>query len=278
MKIFALAQSKRLKFLVLPSSCPSVALKNDMQPIGIQTPQNVRIEYEPAALRDRMLAFFIDALIVVAGYSLVLWAILSNSFGQGLLEVGWWMNLLFVFIPLGLFFGYHFLFETFWGGQSPGKRAMGIRVIRLDGREPQPADYLLRAFFQLVDTLTSMGILAALLISSTARGQRLGDIAAHTVVVRQRNMIRFALADILRINSLEDYTPTYEQVKTLSEQDMLTVKNALARYQTFRNAAHAAAIIELTDRLCAFLNIEPRPENAVEFLKILLRDYIVLTR
>lgn len=155
---------------------------------------------------------------------------------------------------------------------------MGIRVIRLDGREPKPADYLMRAFFQLVDTLTSMGILAALLISSTARGQRLGDIAAHTVVVRQRNMIRFSLEDILRINSLEDYTPTYEQVKTLSEQDMLTVKNALARYQTFRNAAHSAAIIELTDRLCAFLNIEQRPENAVEFLKTLLRDYIVLTR
>ncbi len=249
-----------------------------MQPIEIQTPQNVQIEYEPAALRDRIIAFLIDALIFAAGYGLTLWAVLGNPSGQQLLDRGWWMNLLFVFIPLALFLGYHFFFEAFWGGQSPGKRSMGIRVIRLDGREPQPPDYLLRAFFHLVDTVTSLGILAALLISSTARGQRLGDMAAHTVVVRQRNMIRFSLDDILRINSLEDYSPTYEQVKNLSEQDMLTVKNTLARYQTFRNAAHAGAIVELTERLCALLKIERRPENAVEFLKTLLRDYIVLTR
>lgn len=249
-----------------------------MQTIEIQTAQNVVIEYEPASLRERVLAFFIDLLILIATYLVLLMGILSIPWGREMAGSGFGANLLFFFFPVAMFLGYHFLSETFGGGQSWGKKAMGIRVMRLDGREPQAQDYLLRAFFHLLETLNCAGILAALLISSTQRNQRLGDMSAHTIVVRLRHMLRFRLEDILNINSLEDYTPVYPQAAQLSERDMLTVKNALARYQQFRNPAHRQALEELGARLAELLQIREPIQEPAGFLKQLLRDYIVLTR
>jgi hypothetical protein len=181
-------------------------------------------------------------------------------------------------LPIVGFLGYHLLSEVLGNGQSWGKKSMGIQVVRLDGREPGLSDYLLRAVFHIVDTITSVGILASLLISTTAKNQRLGDITANTTVIRIRQNRRFKLEDILRINTLEDYEPQYPAVRQLSEQDMLLVKNVVNRYQTYHNPAHRQAVEELVDRLQELLHIEETPPDKIGFLKTLIRDYIVLTR
>jgi len=245
--------------------------------IDIRTTQNVTIEYELATLRERILAFLIDLFLIGTMYFLLLVLALSTIGDEGE-ESG----LLFYFIvgllPLALFMLYHLLSEVLANGQSWGKKSMGIRVVRLDGREPGLSDYLLRAVFHIVDTLTSAGILAAILISTSGKNQRLGDMTANTTVIRMRHKQRFKLEDILRINTLDDYRPQYPGVRQLSEQDMLLVKNALSRYQSYRNRAHHEVIDELVDRLQDLLGIEETPRDKVAFLKTLIRDYIVLTR
>ncbi len=247
-----------------------------MQSIDIRTTQNVTIEYELATLRERLLAFFIDLIIVGAIY-IVLFLTLLSALGDDLLN-GSMFAVLNGLLPVAGFLLYHLLSEILADGQSWGKKSMGVKVVRLDGGEPSLSDYLLRALFQIVDSLLSFGILGALLISTSGKNQRLGDMTANTTVIRVRPSQYFRLEDILKINTLEDYQPHYPQVKSLSEEDMLLVKNVIGRYRTFSNAAHRALVEELVSHLRQVLDIDEEPRDRIHFLKTLVRDYIVLTR
>jgi len=242
--------------------------------IDIRTTQNVTIEYELASLRERFFAFFIDLFIFFALYFFM---VLFLAFVLGDYITDWG----FRFLGLGQLAGlllYHFLSELFAGGQTWGKKAANLKVVRLDGQEPGPGDFLMRSLFLLVDFVFSAGVLGAILISSTFKSQRLGDLAANTAVIRVKSRLHFQLKDILAIQSMEDYVPKYPEVKQLGEADMLLIKNTLSRYQAWRNPAHAHAINEAVKVISAQLGIAPPNEKHTDFLKTLIRDYIVLTR
>lgn len=248
-----------------------------MRTIDIRTTQNVTIEYELASLRDRFLAIFIDVLIVGTAYFILLQLLLIPLRGS-LLESSFSINLAVFFFPIGIFVSYQLFSEILADGQTWGKKAIGIKVIRLDGKQPELSDYLLRAVFHMIDTVSSGGIIAALLISSNDKSQRLGDLTANTTVIRVKSNLNFRLEDILRINSLADYEPTYPEVRQLSEQDMLLIKNIISRYRRYRNKAHQEVIDELVSNLVIQLDINENPGDKIAFLKTLIRDYIVLTR
>ena len=247
-----------------------------MQTIDIRTTQNVVIEYELAPLRERIFAFFIDLIILLAFYLVFFLAIVMpmlRSAGESPM-IGAIISLGFI----GGFLLYHLLSEVLADGQSWGKKSMGIKVVRLDGQEPGLSDYLLRAVFHVVDTLFSGGILAILLILSSDKNQRLGDMTANTTVIRVRHNLRFRLEDILNINTLENYEPQYPEVRQLSEKDMLLIKNVVSRYRTYKNDAHREVVIQLVAHLTQLLGLPEAPRDKIGFLKTLIRDYIVITR
>ncbi|MEM1318708.1 MAG: RDD family protein [Bacteroidota bacterium] len=248
-----------------------------MRTIDITTTQNVTIEYELAELKDRFFAFFIDCLIVGVFYMIVFLTLLSTLMAT-ISESSLSVNFVFTLLPVGLFIFYQLFSEILADGQSWGKKAIGLKVVRLDGKEPGLSDYLLRAVFHLVDTLFSLGVVAALLVSSSNKGQRLGDMTANTTVIRTKFSMRFRLEDILKINSLDDYEPTYPEVRNLSEKDMLLIKTIISRYRQYKNEAHRQVIDQLISRLMQLLDIPERPRDEIHFLKTLIRDYIVLTR
>ena len=248
-----------------------------MRTIDIRTTQNVTIEYELASLRERFFAYFIDWLIVGAIY-LVIFLVLMSTLDGVIMESSLSLNLLLKLLPIGLFIFYQLLSEVLADGQSWGKKAIGLKVVRLDGKEPGLSDYLLRAAFHLFDTILSAGIVAALLVSSSAKGQRLGDMTANTAVIKVKFSLRFRLEDILKINSIEDYEPTYPEVRSLSEQDMLLIKTIISRSRMYKNKAHQEVVDELVGRLTNILGLAERPADKINFLKTLIRDYIVLTR
>ncbi len=248
-----------------------------MQTIDIKTTQNVTIEYELATLWERMLALLIDIIIVCAIY-MVLAILLSSALSDGSADSDYSLAMIYGLLPVVCFMLYQLLSEIIADGQSWGKKSMNIKVVRLDGQQPGLSDYLLRSVFHIVDTFFSAGILAALLISSSKKNQRLGDMTANTTVIRLRSSLNFLLSDILRISSLEDYEPRYPAIKQLSEGDMLLIKGTISRYRNHPNEAHKKAVIELVLHLKAILEIEEVPTDKIEFLKTLIRDYIVLTR
>lgn len=241
--------------------------------IEITTTQNVTIEYELAPLRERILAWLLDLVIVVLGYILC-YQLISLFFG-GISDGA----IAFFLLPLLLYFLYNIFFEIWNGGQTPGKMVMNTKVVRLDGKDPEWSDVVLRSLLQLVDSLFSAGVVGVLLIKTTGKSQRFGDMAANTTVIRLfGSHFAYRLEDILSISSLDNYQPVFPQVRRLSERDMIFIKNVLSRRQKYANQAHEEVMEDLVTHLMPLLGIEQRPVNRPEFLKTLLRDYIVLTR
>lgn len=245
-----------------------------MPNIDIRTTQNVTIEYELASLRDRFFAFLLDFVIYMVAMT-VFWQVVLLLVGDAI--EGWGVAVISMSFTVGLLI-YHLVSDLVGNGQSIGKRALGIRVVRLDGLEPGMGEYLLRSILLLLDFTFTAGALGGILIGSTYKHQRLGDLAANTTVVRNTGQLAFRLNDILKINTLENYEPQYPAVRQMTEADMLLIKNLLGRYQQLQNDAHAIAIKEAAVNICQQLNIQSPKGNHVEFLKTLIRDYIVLTR
>ena len=181
-----------------------------------------------------------------------------------------------VILPLFLF--YTLAFEIITGGLTPGKKAMNLRVIKLNGQFASPMDYITRWIFRWLDIWMSMFVIGAVLINSNRFGQRLGDMMAGTAIIKLQSIQSVSLKEILNIDSQKQYTPIYPQVILLSDKDMLLVKNTIKRAQAFNNDAHRKVIITLVEKLKAELKIEGDIKDRETFLRTLLKDYVVLTR
>ena len=247
-----------------------------MQTIEITTSQNVTIEYELAGLRERFFARLIDSIII--GFIWI--ALLIILATTTLIKSDLVQQMISVF-PFWFIIIYDLLCDLFLSGQTFGKRTQRTKVVRLDGKPTSMGDYLIRSVLLLVDYPFTVGVIGALLISTSQYHQRLGDMAANVTVIKIGTDRRFSLSDILNINTLDNYTPQYPQVRQLSEDDMLFIKNVILRFQKYRNTAHAEAVDALYEQLKKVLDVRLDAQYTTEkldFFKVLIKDYIVLTR
>ncbi|MBX9851315.1 MAG: RDD family protein [Cytophagaceae bacterium] len=246
-----------------------------MANIEINTSQNVTIEYELAPLRDRILAFILDSIIMWAGI-FVLFLLCLLFFQTRDMEnfMGYFLYL----VILPIFFFYSLVSEIIGNGLTIGKSALKIKIVKLNGKEPQLNDFITRWVFRSIDIYLSLGSIASLLISSSDKNQRMGDILANTAVIKFKPTYVIALKDLLNRTSLENYQPVYSEVTRFKDEDMLLVKQVIDRVEKHPNIAHYEALNQLVEKITQQLNISQRPKNKIEFLKTLLKDYIVLTR
>ena len=244
-----------------------------MASIEIVTSQNVPIEYELAGLRDRALAFLLDFVIIIGAMIIlrIIIAIMSLTSMDAMIYLTF-----FLLVPV--FFFYSLCMEIFCDGRSVGKMALRIKVVKLNGSEVTLSDYFIRWMFRMVDIYFSLGSIAAMLVGSSEKGQRMGDIVANTTVIRLNPKHVMNLTDLLRIGTIESYTPKFPEVKQLTEEDMLTVKAVIERYNKFPNDAHFQALELTAKTIATHLNLAKIPVNRAEFLQVVLRDYVVLTR
>jgi uncharacterized RDD family membrane protein YckC len=243
-----------------------------MASIDINTSQNVIISYELAKLWERGLAWIIDCFLngLIA---LILYFVLAFFFNEESM-----LSFLPYMVALPFCACYTLIFEFLWDGATPGKYFLRIKVIRIDGRQPIFFDYLLRWVFRLSDIWFSVGSLAAILIGSSERSQRMGDLLSNTVVVRSRSTSVRSLKEILTIKTIQEYQPRYPSVKAIREEDMLLVKHLIERNSRYSNMAHKEAVAMAAERLAFLIGLSAVPGDKVEFLKDCIRDYIVLTR
>lgn len=236
-----------------------------MRKVSIETAQNVLIDFQIASLTQRILGFLIDFIILAAVLGFAALILVSID------------PYLAYFLPV-VFVFYTPVSEMLMNGQTLGKRAMRTRVVNVNGKEPTALDFLIRWSFRLVDIYFTLGSLGIIFISTTARGQRIGGVLSNTMVVNLSSEMSLNLRDILRIEDRTKYEPQYHEAYRFSENEMLTVKAVLDRYVKYRNPAHAELVRDSAKRCAAVIGIEPPKENKEEFLRTLLRDYIVLTR
>ncbi len=239
-----------------------------MKKIEIHTTQNVTIEYALASLPERMGAFFIDTCIIWAAIGLL--NLIALIFGIS--------SMVFFFITaVPIFFLYTLAFESLNNGQSLGKYFLKIKVVKLSNEKAEIFDYIMRWAFRMIDIYLSLGSLAVLLIYSSSRSQRLGDLLADTSVIKLLDKNRYHLKSIMKINDTNDYIPKYPEVIVFTEKEMLLIKETLERYTKYPSDGHKEAMDVLLQKIEDQLKIK-HPRNITDFLKTLIKDYVFLTR
>ena len=157
----------------------------------IETPERVPLHFALASIGNRFLACAIDHAMQIMAIILMVIAftLLANysAFGDELINAPKWVKAVLIIIIFLIVSGYFAFFEWIWNGQTPGKRWLKLRVIREDGR---PVTFweaavrnLLRTFDMMPAPFYSIGLISVFISSSD---QRVGDMIAGTVVVRER--------------------------------------------------------------------------------------------
>jgi uncharacterized RDD family membrane protein YckC len=190
-----------------------------MENVRIQTTQNVDIEYQLASIGDRILATLIDFLFFFV-YILV-FSIIADITGAGTIIENRGVAAV-AFLPLML---YSLLCELFFQGKSFGKMLMKIQVVKLDGTQAGFSNYLLRWLLRVVDVLISEGVVALIVIILNGKGQRLGDIAAGTTVIKLKQ--RATIKDTILKTIKSDYQIVFKSVSHLTDNDVAIIKEVL---------------------------------------------------
>jgi uncharacterized RDD family membrane protein YckC len=161
--------------------------------IAVLTSENVRLSYTLAGLGSRMTAFIIDSILItlgIFGISIIFYLGGSIRFSD-FEDISKGMSValaIYIAVTTFLIWGYYFFFEWINWGQTPGKQIMGLRVAMADGAPADIGACAVRNVIRIVDNaLAAVGITIFIMIF-TPRYQRLGDIAAGTVVVRRRRL------------------------------------------------------------------------------------------
>ncbi|MEP2670990.1 MAG: RDD family protein [Cyclobacteriaceae bacterium] len=234
-----------------------------MQSIKVRTTQNVFIEYPIASVGDRILAFLLDRLILIA-YTIFIVALFVNAN----MEVAWiWM------MTLGIpWLFYHLLFEIFMNGQSPGKRVMKIKVVRLDGTPPTIGNYIMRWVFSFIDYYFLSGVIAVVVVAMGGKGQRLGDVVAGTSVVKLIQQKEITSSEIF-VAPEETYVPTFTQVIQLTENDIELIQRAL---EVNRDHGNSQPLMVVTERIKSLLGIQT-DLPPIKFLYTIIKDFNHIT-
>ncbi len=232
-----------------------------MPTIKIQTSQNIELEYELAGIGDRLVAYIID-LLIYAAYIITVFLIADAANGKS--GSNW--TPLFLILPI---FFYQLLCEVFLNGQSLGKKAKQIKVISLNGNQPNIGQYLIRWIFRIVDDMIGSGVIAILTISLSDKAQRVGDILAGTTVVRTNPNTAFQ--ETLFSETEADYEPQFNLVHLLNDSDITLLKEVINRYvnDPYKNDAILQKAYEKTRNI---LGVTENYE-AVSFLETVIKDY-----
>lgn len=242
--------------------------------ISVATPEGVTLEATLAGVGSRLAAAVVDFLL--RGAVLVALLILLYNLGgsgdradRSGTSAGVAIAFLLVFIFL-VWFAYDVLFETLASGRTPGKRWAGLRVVKVGGA---PVGFLassVRNILRIIDALPGFYLVGILAVLFTKRNQRLGDLAAGTLVVRDRK----------QVTSLPQATPAVAtadvglyDVSAVSGEEMATVRRFLDRRATLTPEARDRLAMEMATRLGPKVVGPPKHWDPEDFL-----EYLVATK
>jgi uncharacterized RDD family membrane protein YckC len=224
----------------------------------IRTAEGIVFSQTLAGPVARFSAWFIDQLCIQVLLSVVLklvglLALLSFNFGVVLGVIGWFV--------VGV--GYGMFFEWSWRGQTVGKKLVRLRVVDVEGRRLQFNQIAVRNLLRFVDELPLFYLVGGVACWLNSRCQRLGDIAANTVVIRSPRLAEPDLNQVLagKFNSLRQYPHLVARLR----QNMSPLEAGIALQAVLRrDEFEPAARVELFGELAAHCRakVEFPPEAA----------------
>jgi len=213
---------------------------------GVETPEHVEVRLELAGVGSRVAAALLDTIL--AYLSLLLLILVGSDVGDVGGAGGGWVTAVFILLLFALIWGYFAAFEAWNGGRTPGKQALGIRVVMDTGQPVTAGAAVVRNLVRLLDCyFPFLPVLPALLLMFLNKSnKRLGDMAAGTIVVRDRP------TDWV-LGAVSPAPPQEEPVETgppeLSEDEFRLLDRFLGRLNELNAAVQVRITTELARRL-----------------------------
>jgi uncharacterized RDD family membrane protein YckC len=270
-----------------------------MAVIKVPTNFNIDLEFEIPEFYRRLIALLLDILIEFF-YCKIAWeifkSIVSNS-GFGGEDQGYNLQAvaMLLFLPVLV---YHLASEVTMNGQSLGKKIAGIRVVNENGGKASISQFLIRWLLRVSDVwivllivilasnaefgsnlestfivLAALGFLVTdiVLVVSSSKGQRIGDLLAHTILIRSN--AQSSIEETVFQEVADNYVPSFPQIMHLSDKDINAIKSILGAARKKGDYPMVAAAAE---KIKAHLKIETSL-SPFEFLEVLLKDYNYLS-
>lgn len=233
--------------------------------LEFKTANNISISYPKASLGLRLGAYLVDLALL---YFIIIIVMVISP--------GTAFSLFFFFSVLFL---WDFSFELFNKGQTPGKMALKIRVIGLDGSAPTVKSLFIRWLFRLIDIGLTLGSLAILSIHGSRYGQRIGDVLANTTVIKTKV---WYINDLTQISKLDGIYSSgrLTNLSKYNDEEMSAVKTIMMRIQKHRTLDNIAVFRNIYQKFVNDLHIkeEKSLDKQIPQVRKILEDYIISTR
>jgi uncharacterized RDD family membrane protein YckC len=236
----------------------------------VETPEQVRLHLELAGLGTRSIAYILDTLlrygVLLAIFVAVIlifdifqlhWETTSDRFGTHLIAIV--LTLLYFFME----WGYFAVFEWLWTGQTPGKRAARIRVLKDGGGPISFLDAALRNLVRIVDSSGPMAAIGMMFIFFNKKNKRPGDLLARTIVVREHPK---TLTQLLAVSDLPPRVPDdpfinlIRRISLTSDQHDLIARYLLRRDQ-LDSTTRARLCGQIVDAILNPVRLQPNSEH-----------------
>jgi uncharacterized RDD family membrane protein YckC len=225
------------------------------QDLVILSPEKTILSYRLASLGSRTWAFFIDLIIIIgllAGLGTVS-TVMSVTGLEGL------ANLIFPIVATALPFVYPLLLELLFNGVTPGKKAMGIRVRMADGTPVTAQAALIRNLIRPADMLPGTYLLGIITMFLNPKSQRIGDLAAGTVVVQER-LIAPRFQPTPYALGVHRYESVIGELRGMTREDYDALRRMCDRFPEFGPTVQAKMVREVWKPVATRLAVPDHPE------------------
>ena len=242
--------------------------------INIETPEQIALEFPLAGIGSRFLAFAIDTLIQGVLYIVGLFALFTTLTVAKISPrlVSWipyaWAPAIAILFVFCIYWGYFALFEIFWNGQTPGKRMIGIRVIKDSGRPINAYEAIGRNLLRAVDGLPGMYIIGLVSMMISRRNQRLGDHLVGSIVVHEKR------PEEIR----PDWVPSDpsaqadSKLSAVTPEELVLIETYLQRRDSFGFEVRDQTARQIVSRITVRTGIERSPDESLDdFLERIAR-------
>ena len=223
------------------------------------TPDAVALDVDVATIGSRGIAYLLDLGVVLS--ALLVIQLAQLLLGWGGFVAGWLPIAILLVAAFALQFGYPIGFEVLWRGRTLGKAAMGLRVVTVEGAPVGFRHAAIRAVAGVFELLSTLGILAIISSFSSERGQRLGDLTAGTVVIRERRARQPVRAMHYPIPPGWEHQARLLDVAALGPQHRAVIRDTLRRADTLEPTVRQQLMAEVADAIVERVSPEP-PEGA----------------
>ena len=239
--------------------------------LTIDTPEQIPLEFALAGVGSRFLALAFDSVLQgVAFIVLLVIAFIAARLASLSIPVtgssGNWVMALVLAGGFLIYNGYFAFFESLWSGQTPGKRFVKLRVIDTSGRPLTGYAALIRNLLRIVDQLPGIYAIGILCIVFTRRNQRLGDLAARTVVVHER------LESGVR-SATSSAPPRRHGAHRLTPDEIVVIEGFLRRREDLDAWTRLETGRKIATRMAARLEIEISRDGEERLLEELAAEY-----